>query len=201
MKLVAAGLSPRSPTIAVVPVVEIDVFPRITKLPAVPRTTGAGPSDPVEPVVNPHTKLAASALPARSLAPVVIVAVYTVVAVRLLTGLKAAVRPAYVTVPDTGVVPCFRVNVAVVIVKGSIASLNVARIFVLIGTPVAAEAGDVKLTRGGVVSAIEPVVKLHTKLAASVLPAESLASVVIVAVCAELEARLPDGAKVAVVPV
>jgi len=104
-------------------------------------------------------------------------------------------------VPDTGVVPCFRVKVDVVIVKGSIVSLNVTRIFVLIGTPVAAEAGDVNVTRGGVVSGSAPVVKLHTKLAASALPAGSLAPVVIVAVCAALAARLLEGAKVAVTPV
>ena len=42
MKLAAAGLIPMSPVIAVTPVVEISVFARITKLPAVPRFTGAG---------------------------------------------------------------------------------------------------------------------------------------------------------------
>jgi hypothetical protein len=40
------------------------------------------------------------------------------------------------------------VNVDVVIVKGSIASLNVARTLVLIGVPVAAGAGDVNVTVG-----------------------------------------------------
>ena len=50
-------------------------------------------------------------------------------------------------------------------------------------------------------SASEPVVKPHTKLTASARPEESLAPVVIVAVCAELAARLLDGTKVAVVPV
>jgi hypothetical protein len=41
-------------------------------------------------------------------------------------------------VPETEVVPCFNMNVDVVIVEGSIALLNVAMIFVLIGVPVAA---------------------------------------------------------------
>jgi hypothetical protein len=43
MKLAAAGLNPRFPVTAVVPVVEIADFARITKLPAVPRFTGNGP--------------------------------------------------------------------------------------------------------------------------------------------------------------
>jgi hypothetical protein len=42
MKLAAAGLIPISPVILVVPVVEIPVFARSTKSPAVPRFTGAG---------------------------------------------------------------------------------------------------------------------------------------------------------------
>ena len=44
MKLAAAGLTPISPVTAVVPVVEIADFARITKFPAVPRSTGAGPA-------------------------------------------------------------------------------------------------------------------------------------------------------------
>jgi hypothetical protein len=99
--------------------------------------------------------------------------------------------------PDTGVAPCLSVNVDVVIVEGSIASLNVAEISLLRGT---AKTGLVETTRGGVVSGIGPVVKRHTKLTAKAWPDASLAPVVIVAVCALLAARLPDGAKVAVVP-
>src|SRR4029077_16095910 len=44
-------------------------------------------------------------------------------------------------------------KVALLIVKGSIASLKATAIFWLIGTPVAAMAGAVKLTGGAVVSA------------------------------------------------
>ena len=84
--------------------------------------------------------------------------------------------------PETGVDPCFNVKVRLVIVNGSIASLKVAVIFVLIATPVAALAGTVRLTVGAVVSGAAPVVKLHTKSLASALPARSLAPVVIVAV-------------------
>jgi hypothetical protein len=44
MALAAAGLTPISPVTWVDPVVEIPVFARITKLPAVPRSTTAGPA-------------------------------------------------------------------------------------------------------------------------------------------------------------
>src|SRR5450830_1909791 len=44
MVLAGAGLTPISPVTEEVPVVEIPDFARITKLPAVPRTTGAGPA-------------------------------------------------------------------------------------------------------------------------------------------------------------
>ena len=56
--------------------------------------------------------------------------------------------------PETGVVPCFRVNVAVVIVAGSIASLKATETFRLMGTATAVLVGDVTLTVGAVVSAI-----------------------------------------------
>src|SRR5437773_505595 len=65
-------------------------------------------------------------------------------------------------------------------------------------TPVAEFAGTVALTVGAVVSGITPVVKLHTKSAASALPARSLAPALIVAVYVVRDARLPAGAKVAV---
>ena len=50
---------------------------------------------------------------------------------------------------------------AVVIVEGSIASLKVALRFWLIGTPVAALAGTVRVTVGAVVSGVTAVVKLQ----------------------------------------
>ena len=100
----------------------------------------------------------------------------------MLAGVKVAIGPTRVTAPETGVVPCFKVKVAVVIVNGSIASLKVAAIPWLIGTPVAAFAGSVELTVGAVMSGVAPVAKLHTKSLANALPARSLAPVVIVAV-------------------
>jgi len=48
---------------------------------------------------------------------------------RLPAGVKIAILPANATAPDTDVVPCFRVNVAEVIVDDLIDSLKVAAIF------------------------------------------------------------------------
>ncbi len=91
-------------------------------------------------------------------------------------------------------------KLAVVIVKGSIASLKVALMVWLIGTAVAPLAGTVALTVGAVVSGVAPVVKLQLKSVASALPAKSRAPVVTVAVNAVRGARLPAGVKVAVTP-
>jgi hypothetical protein len=108
------------------------------------------------PVVKVHVLLAANALPAGSLTPVVIVAVYGVLTARLLVGLKIAVLPTQVTAPGTGVAPCVKVNVVAVQVAGSAASLKVAVRFLLVSTPVVVSPGFVELTVGGVVSAAPP---------------------------------------------
>ncbi len=100
----------------------------------------------------------------------------------MFVGMNTAVTPEYVTAPEMGVEPCFRVNEAVVIVSGSIASLNVAVIALLIATLVAASMGTVRVTVGAEVSEAAPVVKLQTLSTASAFPAMSLTIVVIVAV-------------------
>ena len=120
---------------------------------------------------------------------------------RLLAGAKVAVMPVRDTKPDTNVVPCSTLIVVVVMVEASMATLKVAAIFWLKGTPVAALAGSVELTVGGVMTAAAPVVKLQTKLFARAFPARSLTPVEIVAVYTVFGARLLAGAKVAVVPV
>ena len=102
--------------------------------------------------------------------------------------------------PATGVVPCFKVKLAVLIVKGSIASLKARAIFWLAATPVAALAGTVTLTTGGVVSGVTPVVKLQQKPVASAVPARFLAPVVTAAVYTVRGARVLAGVKVAVTP-
>ena len=103
--------------------------------------------------------------------------------------------------PDTGVVPCFKVKVSVVIVKGSINSLKTTVGFLFMGRSVAPFAAPVELTMGTVVSAVEPVVQLTEKSLASALPARSLAPVVIVEVYVVFAARLLNGVNVAVTPV
>ena len=97
------------------------------------------------------------------------------------------------TTPATGVAPGpVKVNVAASIVAGFIASRNVAETRVLTGTALAPFAGTVEITVGA------PVVKLHTKLAASALPNVSFAPVAIVAVKVVPGARLAAGWNVAI---
>src|SRR5947208_15388958 len=88
-------------------------------------------------------------------------------------------------------------KLAVLIVKGFIASLKVALMVWLIGTAVAPLAGTVALTVGAVVSGVAPVVKLQLKSVASALPARSRDPIVIVAVWTALGARVLTGLKVA----
>src|SRR6185369_4775570 len=92
-------------------------------------------------------------------------------------------------------------KLAVLIVRGSIASLKVALMVWLTGTAVAPSSGTVELTAGGVVSGVAPVVKLQPKLVESALPARSMAPVVTVAVYVVRDARSLAGVKVAVTPV
>lgn len=103
------------------------------------------------------------------------------------------------TTPVTAVPPVVatREKVAVFSVELVIASENVADTEEFVATPIAAFAGDVVDTVGGVLSALAPVVKLQVKLAASALPARSRAPVVIVAVYCVLAARLDEGTNIA----
>jgi hypothetical protein len=100
-----------------------------------------------------------------------------------------------VTVPATGVAPGpVTVNVPALSAAAFIGSLKVAVTREFTGTAVAALAGVVEMTVGG------PVVKLHTKLAASGLPPGSFAPVVMVAVYSERAASEAVGVKTAVLP-
>ncbi len=67
---------------------------------------------------------------------------------RWFEGVKDAVVPVYETVPATGSSPCFKVNVDVPIVRGFIASLNVAVTILLRVTSVASFDGSVEITVG-----------------------------------------------------
>src|SRR5207253_11114904 len=83
------GLSPRSPLTVVAPVLVTVEPARTANVLAAPRATGACPAG-VAAVVKLQTKFAASALPAKSLAPRVIVAVWTALGARVLTGVRVA---------------------------------------------------------------------------------------------------------------
>ncbi len=98
--------------------------------------------------------MAASALPAASFAAVVMVAVYCVLAARLLEGTNIAVSLLMFTVPVTAVPPAVgrRVKLAVLSVELVIGSEKFADTEEFSVTPVAAFAGDVSDTVGGVVS-------------------------------------------------
>ena len=135
-------------------------------------------------VVKLQVKLTASALPAASLAAVVIVAVYCVLATRELDGVNVAVLPLTFTVPVTCVPPevVASLKLVVVSVELVIASEKVADTGEFSAMPAAALAGFVAETVGGVVSGAAAVVKLQVKFANSAFPAASLAAVVIVAV-------------------
>src|ERR1022692_2451610 len=116
----------------------------------------------VAPVVKSHTKLLATALPERSLAPVVMVATKEVPGARVLDGAKVAVAPIKVTAPGTVTPPCFKVKVDVLIVAGSIGSLKVAESLLLMGTPLDPTEGVTEITTGMSVFTTAPVVKLQT---------------------------------------
>jgi hypothetical protein len=163
--------------------------------------TVGGVESAVAPVVKLQVLFAAKALPAASCAPVVIVAVYCVLGERAALGVNVAVLVESATVPLTLAPPEVATNVKlpVVMVEAFIASEKVADTAVFTDTPVAASAGEVEVTVGGVVSG-KPVVKLQVLFAAKALPAASCAPVVIVAVYSVLAARSAFGANVAVLP-
>lgn len=71
----AIGPTPISPVKIELGTVETPALARMTKLPAVPRRTGAWPVRATAPVVKRYTASASIALPAALVAPVLIVAV------------------------------------------------------------------------------------------------------------------------------
>jgi hypothetical protein len=104
------------------------------------------------PVVKFQGKLAASAVPAASRAPVVMVAVYSVLGARFSPGEKVAVLPLTLTVPVTAAPSgvFFRVKVVVFSVEFVMATEKVADTEGLRATPVALLSGLVEDTVGGV---------------------------------------------------
>jgi hypothetical protein len=108
----------------------------------------------VVPVVKVHTLLTGNGLPARSFIPVVILALYEVLIARSLVGLKIAVLSTQLTAPVTAVSVSVsvKVNVVAVQVRGSIGSLKVAVMFLLVATSEVVSIGLVERTVGPVVS-------------------------------------------------
>jgi hypothetical protein len=101
-------------------------------------------------VLKVQTMFAARALLAMSVTPVVMVAVYNVSLASDTDGLKVAVVPESVTVPETGEFPAITVNVAVL--TDLTASLKVAVTLAATATAVAFATGLVVFTVGRVVS-------------------------------------------------
>ena len=108
--------------------------------------------------------MAVSALPAASLAAVVTVAVYCVLAARLADGTNIAVLLLRFTAPVTAAPPAvrLRVKLAALSVESVIASEKVTDTEELSVTPVAAVAGNVEETVGGVVSEVVVVGEVTT---------------------------------------
>lgn len=103
------------------------------------------------------------------------------------------------TTPVTAAPPgALNVNVVVPIVAGFIATLKVAEIARLMGTPLAPLTGTVEITVGGVGAG--SVRKLHTYLLANPVPAESWAPVPMVAVYSVLTVSKASGVNVATLP-
>src|SRR5660398_49166 len=68
--------------------------------------------------------------------------------VRFAAGVKVAFVPSEVTAPETSADPCFKVKFSIVIVEGSIPTLNIAEILLLMAIPVVLFTGSVDVTVG-----------------------------------------------------
>ena len=108
-----------------------------------------------------------------------------VLGARFAVGVKSALSlpAAYVTAPATAAPPGpVMVKVVPLMVAAFIAVLNVADTLWLVGTAVAPFAGIVERMVGALAFVVVPVVKVHTKFAASAFTRELMAPVVIVPV-------------------
>ena len=102
---------------------------------------------------------------------------------RLAAGVNVAVFPLTFTVPLTAapLEVVLRLKLPLLSVELVIALEKDADTEVFSAMPIAALAGDVADTLGGVVSGATPVTKLQVKLAANAIPAAFFAAVVMVA--------------------
>ena len=100
-------------------------------------------------------------IPPASVTSLVIFTVYVAFIAKSTSGMKTAVSiPSHSTVPTICAVHCHNWNVATLMVIGSIGSLKVAVMELLIGIPAAPAAGMVDVTVGTVACGV-PVVKSH----------------------------------------
>lgn len=122
---------------------------------------------------------------------------------RATDGTSVAVLPLMLTRLPITALPevCVRMKVVFVSVAFVIASEKVADTAVFSATPLAASAGEMAETVGGVVSGTGLVVKFHVKVPASGLPAESWTPVVTVAVYCASASRGTEGLNVMELPV
>ena len=129
-------------------------------------------------------------------------AVYWVLAIRGADGTNVKVLPLTFAVPINGTPSAVdsKRKFAALSVELVMASEKVAETEEFVAMPVAAFAGEVADTVGGVVSNDAPLLKSQVKLVANALPAASFAAVVIVALYCVLGARSDDGVNVAVFP-
>src|ERR1700680_2108392 len=109
---------------------------------------GGGATHDVAAVVKVQTKSLANALPKRSLAPVVMVAVEAVLTARLLDGVKVKIvlDASWVTVPVT---PGVTVKVVMLMVAGSIACGKMAATTMLGHTPAEPLGGTTEIGGAG----------------------------------------------------
>jgi len=107
------------------------------------------------------------------LTPVVIEAVYVVQSARPGTGIKVAVLPEEVTVPEIGVLPCINLNVELLTVAGFIASLKVAVIVVFAGT-FCTLPGLVEITVGAVAPGVGVGAQAAPSVMASIIITDTL---------------------------
>ena len=131
---------------------EFSATPVATLAGAVADTVG-GVVSGTAPVVKFQVKLAANGLPAESFAPVVMVAVYGVLAARGVEGVKVAVLLLTLTVPVIGTPACVvSVKVSVLSVEFNIVLEKFTVMVEFTAMLIAAFVGEVEETIGGVVS-------------------------------------------------
>ena len=180
--------------------VAVMVLPVVTFVAPLVGTVTVTVGDKTRPVLKLQEKFPSSGFPAKSFAPVVMLAVKVVFCANGTLGVKVAVVPVRLMVPGTGPAPLFTVNAAGVMVVGSIVSLKVATTDAFSATPMALLAGTIAVIVGEVVSVVVPVVNVQVKSLPSGIPDVSCANLVMVTVKVVLGVSCAAGLKTALAP-